>query len=73
MHNNRTAVFCVVHTACVATQWCGKHFSAAVNQHVTTSEVEFSVGDTLRPYNEDLKQLDLELSRVLELAVAAEN
>jgi hypothetical protein len=54
-------------------QLCGKHTSAAVNQHATIEEAVFSVGTTPRLYNEDLTQLELELSRVPELAVAAEN
>jgi hypothetical protein len=33
-----------VHTAPVAMQLCGKHISAAVNQHTTIEEVVFSVG-----------------------------
>jgi hypothetical protein len=53
-------------------QLCRKLISAAVNQHATTEEAVFSV-DPPRGYNEDLKQVELELSRVLELAFAAEN
>jgi hypothetical protein len=41
-----------------ATEWCGKHISAAVNQRVTIEEAVFSVGVALRLYNEDLTQLD---------------
>jgi hypothetical protein len=54
-------------------QLCGKHISAAANQHATIEEAVFSVGAALRLYNEDLTQLELELSRVPELAIAAEN
>jgi hypothetical protein len=54
-------------------QRCGKHISAAVNQHATIEDAVFSVGVAPRLYNEDLRQLELELSRVPELAVAAEN
>jgi hypothetical protein len=35
-----------------------------VNQHTTIEEVVFCVGATPRLYNEDLKQLELELIRV---------
>jgi hypothetical protein len=51
----------------------GKHISAAVNQHATIEEVVFVVGAAPRLYNEDLTQLELELSRVPDLAVATEN
>jgi hypothetical protein len=44
-----------------------------MNQHATTEEAVFSVVASQRLYNEDLKQLELELSRVPELAVGAEN
>jgi hypothetical protein len=54
-------------------QLCGKHISTAVNQHVTIEEAVFSVTAAPRLYNEDLIQLEQELSRVLEMAVAAEN
>jgi hypothetical protein len=40
----------------VATQRCGKHMSAAVNQHATIEEPVFSMGSP-RVYNEDLRQL----------------
>jgi hypothetical protein len=55
--------------ALVGTQLC----SAAVNQHATTEGAVFSVVTAPRLYNMDLAQLELELSRVPELAVAAEN
>jgi hypothetical protein len=51
----------------------GKHICAAVNQQATTEEAVFSAGAAPRPYNEDLTQLKLKLSRVPELAVAAKN
>jgi hypothetical protein len=38
-------------------QWCGKHFSAAMNQRITIEEAMISVGATPRLYNEDLRQL----------------
>jgi hypothetical protein len=44
-----------------------------VNQHATIEEAVFLCGAAPRLYNEDLRQLELELSRVPELAVAAEN
>jgi hypothetical protein len=47
--------------------------SAAVNQHAATEEAVFSVGAAPGLYNEDLRNIELELSRVQELAVAAEN
>jgi hypothetical protein len=46
--------------------WC---ISAAVNQHTTIEEAVFSVGAAPRLYNEDLKQLELELRGSPELAV----
>jgi hypothetical protein len=64
------AAFSVSNVALVATQLCSKHISAAVNQHATIDKTVFFVGP---PYNEDLMQLELELSRVPELAVATEN
>jgi hypothetical protein len=63
----------MVHAGLVATQWCGKHMSAAVNQHATIHGAVFSVGATPRLYNEELMQLEWELSWVPELAVAADN
>jgi hypothetical protein len=53
-------------------QRCSKHIFAAVNKHATIEAV-FSVGAALRLYNKELRQLELELSRVPELAVAAED
>jgi hypothetical protein len=67
--NNRRAVFSVVSAALVATQRCSKHVSAAVNQEATIEKAVFSVGAALRLYNEDLMEIELELSRVPELAV----
>jgi hypothetical protein len=40
-----------------------------VNQHATTDEAVFSVGAAPRLYNEDLRQLELELRESPELAV----
>jgi hypothetical protein len=40
-----------------------------MSQHATIEEAVFSVGAAPRLYNEDLTQLELELSRVPELAV----
>jgi hypothetical protein len=58
------AVFSMVRAVRVAEQRCGKHISAAANQHTTIKEVVFSVAVTPRLYNEDLKQLEskIELS-----------
>jgi hypothetical protein len=56
--------FYVVSGALVATHRCRKLISAAVNQHATIEEAVFSVGAAPRQYNEDLGQLELELSRV---------
>jgi hypothetical protein len=67
--NDRRAVFSVACAALIATQLCCKHISAAVDQHATIEEVVFSVGLS----NEDLSQLELELSTVLVLVVVAEN
>jgi hypothetical protein len=61
-------VFSVVSAALVK-QRCGKHISAAVNQLATIDEAVFAVGATPRLYNEDLSQLELELSGVPELAI----
>jgi hypothetical protein len=47
----------------VTVQWCGKHISAAVNQH-TMEEVMFSVVAALRLCNEDLRQLRDRIERV---------
>jgi hypothetical protein len=58
-----------VRAALFATQLCGKHISAAANQHATIGEAVFSVGPPRSyMYNEDHTQLELELSRVPELA-----
>jgi hypothetical protein len=54
--NNRIAVFSVICAARVATQLCGKHTSAAVNQHATIEEEIFSVGAAPSLYNQDLAQ-----------------
>jgi hypothetical protein len=66
-------VFSVVRPARVATQRCNKHISAAVIQHATIEEAVFSVRAVPSLYNEDLAQLELVVSSVPELAVAAEN
>jgi hypothetical protein len=55
---NRIAVLPVVRASLVATQWCDKHISAAVNQHATIEEAVFSVGAALRLYDEDLMQVE---------------
>jgi hypothetical protein len=67
--NNKRYIFSVVSAARVATQRCGKHISAAVNQLATVEEAVFSVGVAPRLYNENLRQLELELRESLELAV----
>jgi hypothetical protein len=59
----------VVCVAFVVTQLCGRHISAAVNQHATIKEAVFSVGAAPSLNNEDLTQLELKLSRVPELVV----
>jgi hypothetical protein len=43
--------------------------SAAVNQHGIIKEAVFSVGVASRLYNDDLRQLELELRESPELAV----
>jgi hypothetical protein len=48
-------------TSRVATQRCGKHISAAVNQRATIWETVFSMGAAPRLYNENLTQPELEL------------
>jgi hypothetical protein len=59
----------VVRAARIAAQQCSKHISAAVNENATIEEVVFSVGAAPKLYNEDLTQLELELSWFPELAV----
>jgi hypothetical protein len=54
--------------ALVATQRCGKHISTAVNRHGTIEEEVFSVEAAPILYNEDLRQLKLELRESPELA-----
>jgi hypothetical protein len=61
----------VVRAARVAKQQCGKHISAAVNQHATIVEAVFSVEVAPKLYMKDLRRL-IELSSVPELLVAAE-
>jgi hypothetical protein len=51
----------MVRAALVATQRCGKHISAAVNQHATVKEAVFSVGAAPTLYNKDLRQLKLSM------------
>jgi hypothetical protein len=46
-------------------QQCGKHISAAINQHTTTEEAVFSVEVAPRLYNEYLTQLKIRIERVL--------
>jgi hypothetical protein len=50
----------VVSAALVATQRYGKYIFATVNQQATIEEAVFSMGAAPRPYNEDLRQLELE-------------
>jgi hypothetical protein len=50
-------VFSVAQAALVATQRCGKHISAAVNQQATIEKAVFSLGTAPRLYNEDFGQL----------------
>jgi hypothetical protein len=56
-------------------QLCGKHISAAVNQQATIEKAVFSVKAASRLYNENLTQLELELSSAnrneKEMAAAA--
>jgi hypothetical protein len=64
-------VFSVVHAGRVATQRCGKHISAAVNQHATIKEAAFSLWSAPTLHNEDLTQLELELRESPESVFAA--
>jgi hypothetical protein len=59
---NRRTVFPVVSASLVGAPRCGKHISAAVNQHATIEEAVFSVGVAPELHNEDLTQLEVELS-----------
>jgi hypothetical protein len=72
MHDRRV-VFPVVRTTGAAMQQCDKHISAAVNQHATIEEAVLYVGAALRLYNDNLMQLELEMSQIPEMAVAAKN
>jgi hypothetical protein len=54
-------MFSSVSAAFDAKKWCGKHITATVNQHATIEEAVFSTGAALRLYNEDLRQIELEL------------
>jgi hypothetical protein len=40
---------------------CGKHITTTVNQHAAIEEAVFSTGAAPRLYNEDLRQIELEL------------
>jgi hypothetical protein len=62
-------MFSVVSAGLNATQRYGKHISAAVNQQATIEKAVFSVGAVLRLYNEDLRQVEVELRESPELAV----
>jgi phage terminase Nu1 subunit (DNA packaging protein) len=68
-HNNRITVFSVVGAALAATQRYDKHTCAAVNQQGTIEEAVFSLGVAPRIYNEDRRQLNLELRLSPELAL----
>jgi hypothetical protein len=61
----------VVSTALVVSQRRCKRITAAVSQQATMEEVVFSVGADPMLYKEDLRQLELELSRVLEFQVTS--
>jgi hypothetical protein len=70
----------LVRTARVATRWCGKHVSAAVNQQATIGEAVFSLGVFQRLYNEDLRQLrgrtespELAVGRIIETKLQERN
>jgi hypothetical protein len=67
--NKRRAVFSVVRAARVATQRCGKHISAAVNQHAVIEEAVFSVWAAPKFYNEEFRsfQLQQKTERVSEV------
>jgi hypothetical protein len=59
----------MVSVTLVTMQQCSKHISAAFNQYATIEEAVFSVGAAPRLYNENLRQLQLELRESPELAV----
>jgi hypothetical protein len=63
------AMFSVVSAEFIAMQRCAKYISVVVNQHATIEGAVFSVGAAPRIYNEDLRQLELELRESPELAV----
>jgi hypothetical protein len=67
--NNRKAVFSVLSAGLVATQRCGKHVSAAMNEHATIEEAMFCVQSAPMLYNEALTQIEVELRVSPELAV----
>jgi hypothetical protein len=60
-HNNRRVAFSVVCATRIATQRCGEHICAVVNQHGTIGEAVFSVVAAPRLYTEDLLQPELEM------------
>lgn len=64
--NNRTVVFTVASAALVPRKQSGKHISAAVKNTQTLEEAVFSMVATPRLYNEDIRQLELELRKSLE-------
>jgi hypothetical protein len=59
----------VASTALVATQRCGKHIPAAMNQRATIEEAVFSLEAAPRLYKDHLRQLELELKVFPKLAV----
>jgi hypothetical protein len=59
--NSRRVAFFVISATRVATQRCGKHISATVDQRTTIGEAVFSVVAAPMLYNGDLPQLELEL------------
>jgi hypothetical protein len=73
VHNNITAIFSVVSAALFARQRCGKHISAAVNQHATIEKAVFSVGSSRGYIMRISGNREIKLSRDPVLAVAAEN
>jgi queuine/archaeosine tRNA-ribosyltransferase len=74
--NNRSGVasgdLCGVRDALVAMQMSGKHLCSSESTLNNRGSCVFC-GSTSRLYNQNLRQLELELSRAPELAVAAEN
>jgi hypothetical protein len=70
---DRGAVFSVVSTALFDMQQCSRHISAVVNQRANNRGSSVFCRGCPRLYNKDIRQLELELSWVPELAVAAQN